>query len=62
MSLNGLDDPKIAEAYAAASSESGGWYAFFPFLFLFFFLSAVLRIVKHQGSKEEVDVEAERKG
>ncbi|CAH0044153.1 unnamed protein product [Clonostachys solani] len=26
MSLNGLDDPKVAEAYVAASAEPGGWF------------------------------------
>jgi hypothetical protein len=26
MSLNGLDDNKVAEAYAAATAESGGWF------------------------------------
>ena len=26
MSLNGLDDPKVQEAYEAAIGEPGGWY------------------------------------
>lgn len=25
MSLNGLDDPKVAEAFQAAAAEPGGW-------------------------------------
>lgn len=27
MSLNGLDDAKVKEAYDAAVAEPGGWYA-----------------------------------
>ena len=31
MSLNGLDDPKVKEAYDTAVAEPGGWYdASFP--------------------------------
>jgi hypothetical protein len=26
MSLNGLDDPKVQEAYEAAVAEAGGWF------------------------------------
>lgn len=26
MSLNGLDDPKVVEAFEAANAEPGGWY------------------------------------
>ncbi|KAG5984842.1 hypothetical protein E4U43_006142, partial [Claviceps pusilla] len=26
MSLNGLDDAEVAEAYAAAIAEAGGWF------------------------------------
>lgn len=26
MSLNGLDDPKVSEAYEAAAGEPGGWF------------------------------------
>jgi hypothetical protein len=26
MSLNGLDDPKVTEAYTGALGEAGGWY------------------------------------
>ena len=28
MSLNGLDDPKVVEAYEAATAEPGGWYVY----------------------------------
>jgi hypothetical protein len=27
MSLNGLDDPAVIDAYQAALAEAGGWYA-----------------------------------
>lgn len=30
MSLNGLDDPKVREAHAAAIAEPGGWYVELP--------------------------------
>lgn len=30
MSLNGLDDPKVAEAHEAAAGEPGGWYEYPP--------------------------------
>lgn len=28
MSLNGLDDPKVADAHEAAAGEPGGWYGY----------------------------------
>jgi hypothetical protein len=50
MSLNGLEDEKIKEAYQAAVAEPGGWYANAPlnssrctkWLHLFLFLCASL--------------------
>ena len=32
MSLSGLDDAKVKEAYDAAVAEPGGWYAYIQYL------------------------------
>ena len=44
MSLNGLEDAKVVEAYEAAATEPGGWYdaPFLASLYLRFVMVALL--------------------
>lgn len=42
MSLNGLDDDTVKEAYDAAVAEPGGWYACTQHLLVFLFGSCAV--------------------
>lgn len=43
MSLNGLDDARVTEAYEAAVAEPGGWYVLIPPYRYFIFGTVVRR-------------------